>query len=259
MAPLLDVRGVTLQYNTPERQVTATYRVNFDVAEGDRFVILGPSGCGKSTILKAIGGFIQPVEGTIELNGRRISAPGPERMMVFQDFEQLMPWKTVLDNVLFAMKVTRRFKAKEARKQALSAIDKVKLSKFAAAYPHTLSGGMKMRVAIARALAMKPDILLMDEPFAALDALTRRQMQGELRALWEEVGFTVVFVTHSIEEAIIIGSRILVLSPHPGQVRAELGTSGLERADVGSAEFSRLSGRIHQLLFDEHALAGTSE
>jgi NitT/TauT family transport system ATP-binding protein len=257
MTPLLDVSGVTLQYKTAQHLVTATYRVDFQVDKSDRFVILGPSGCGKSTLLKGIGGFITPVEGAIRLNGKAISAPGPDRMMVFQDFEQLMPWKTVMANVLFPMLATRRFSSKEAQDRARVAIEKVKLSGFADVYPHMLSGGMKMRVAIARAMATSPEILLMDEPFAALDALTRRQMQMELQALWEEVGFTIVFVTHSIEEAIVVGSRILVLSPHPGQVRAELSTNGLEHGDIGSPAFAELSGHIHRLIFDEEAMPRT--
>jgi len=147
------------------------------------------------------------------------------------------------------MRVSGKFKGEDARDRALAAIDKVSLTKFRDAYPHTLSGGMKMRVAIARAMAMEPDVLLMDEPFAALDALTRRRMQEELLALWDQLHFTVLFVTHSIEEAIVVGSRILILSPHPGRVRAELEAGALGYKDVDSAEFGALSKRIHSLLF----------
>jgi len=174
---LLDVSGVTLQYKTPRHLLTATYRVDFSVHQSDRFVILGPSGCGKSTLLKAVGGFMPPVEGSIRIRGRKIASPGPDRMMVFQEFEQLMPWKTVYQNVLFPMKVTRKFASAEAAARTDAVIEKVGLAKFRDVYPHMLSGGMKMRVAIARAMALEPDILLMDEPFAALDALTRRTMQ----------------------------------------------------------------------------------
>jgi NitT/TauT family transport system ATP-binding protein len=248
---LLEVNGVTLQYKTPRHLVTATYQVNFSVHQGDRYVILGPSGCGKSTLLKAVGGFMAPVEGTIRIRGRDITEPGPDRMMVFQEFEQLMPWKTVFQNVLFPMKVTRKFTRGETVKRADAAIEKVKLSKFRNVYPHMLSGGMKMRVAIARAMALEPDILLMDEPFAALDALTRRTMQQELLSLWDQLRFTVLFVTHSIEEAILVGSRILVLSPHPGRVRAELDASALDFSNADSPAFGALSKRIHNLLFGE--------
>ena len=156
---LLEVSGVTLQYKTARHLVTATYNVDFNVREGDRYVILGPSGCGKSTLLKAVGGFMAPVEGSVGIRGREVREPGPDRMMVFQEFEQLMPWKTAEQNVLFPMKVTHKFPRKEARQRTLSAIDKVKLTPFRDVYPHMLSGGMKMRVAIARAMALEPDIL----------------------------------------------------------------------------------------------------
>jgi NitT/TauT family transport system ATP-binding protein len=250
-SPLLEVSGVTLQYKTPRHVVTATYRVDFSVHQGDRYVMLGPSGCGKSTLLKAVGGFMAPVEGSIRIRGRNVDSPGPDRMMVFQEFEQLMPWKTVYQNVIFPMKVTRKFGTAETAARADAVIEKVGLTKFRDIYPHMLSGGMKMRVAIARAMALEPDILLMDEPFAALDALTRHTMQQELLSLWDQLRFTVLFVTHSIEEAIVIGSRILVLSPHPGRVRAELDAAGLDHNSIGKAEFGTLSKRIHSLLFDE--------
>ncbi len=259
---LVQVRDVTLQYKTPDHLVTATYKVSCTVERGDRYVILGPSGCGKSTLLKAIGGFIRPVGGSIVVNGREVREPGPDRMMVFQEFEQLMPWKTVLQNVMFPMQAAGKYWKSEARERALSAIDKVNLTKFRNVYPHMLSGGMKMRVAIARAMAMEPDVLLMDEPFAALDALTRRKMQEELLSLWDQLHFTVLFVTHSIEEAIVVGSRILILSPHPGRVRAELEAGDLSYADVDTPAFGALSKRIHALLFEEevnHASAAPSE
>jgi len=248
-APLLRVDGVTLQYKTEEHLVTATWRVDFEVFAGERFVLLGPSGCGKTTLLKAIGGFMKPVEGTISLNGRVIDRPGSDRMMVFQEFDQLLPWKTVLGNVMFPLLVNNVMPRKQAEDHARSLIAKVNLSKFTDIYPHMLSGGMKQRVAIARALAMEPAVLLMDEPFAALDALTRRKMQEELVGLWEDVGFTVIFVTHSIEEALLVGSRILVLSPHPGRVKAELNAHHLGFNDPGSADFEALQKRIHTLLF----------
>ena len=250
-APMLQVKDVTLQYKTKDRLVTATYRVSFDVFRSDRFVILGPSGCGKSTLLKAVGGYMQPVEGAMQLNGQEIRKPGPDRVMVFQEFDQLLPWKTVKQNVMFPILVSGRFRRSEAEERALAYIDKVNLTKFRDAYPHTLSGGMKQRVAIARAMAMEPAILLMDEPFAALDALTRRKMQEELLQLWEDTRFTVLFVTHSIEEAIIVGSRILVLSPHPGQVKAELNADVFDHAAQGGVEFQALHQRIHNMLFAE--------
>ena len=245
--PLLSVQGVTLQYRTEDHQVTATYRVSFQVHRSDRYVILGPSGCGKSTLLKAVGGFLRPTEGTLHLNGRPIDRPGPDRVMVFQEFDQLLPWKTVHENVVFALTASGRLPRREAADRASHYIDKVNLTAFAHHLPHTLSGGMKQRVAIARGMAMEPDILLMDEPFAALDALTRGKMQEELLQLWEDTRFTVLFVTHSIPEAVRIGSRILLLSPHPGQVRAELNCAGPESLGPSGQP---LNQEIEALLFD---------
>jgi NitT/TauT family transport system ATP-binding protein len=248
-SPVLKMSGVTLQYRTETSIVTAVYRVSFDVHHAERFILLGASGCGKSTLLKAAAGFIKPVEGSIEVNGCRVSGPGPNRMMVFQEFDQLLPWKSVEENIAYPMLVSGRFKRKNARERARCFMAKVGLEKFRDSFPYMLSGGMKQRVSIARAMAMEPDVLLMDEPFAALDALTRRKMQEELLQLWDDVRFTVVFVTHSIEEAVIVGSRVLVLTPHPGRVRAELDADPCVFADQGSGEFAGLCNRIHSMLF----------
>jgi NitT/TauT family transport system ATP-binding protein len=229
---MLAVHGVTLQYRANNHLVTATQRVSFNVAESDRFVVLGPSGCGKSTLLKAIGGFIRPVEGEITLDGTPVRSPAPDRVFVFQEFDQLLPWKTVKENIVFALTVGRKLPRREAEERAMQGIHKVKLTEFAASHPHTLSGGMKQRAAIARALAMEPRILLMDEPFAALDALTRVQMQDDLLDLCQGAKFTVIFVTHSISEAIRIGTRVLVMSAHPGQVKAELARDECDEAKL---------------------------
>lgn len=254
-SPLLSVQGVTLQYKTKDHLVTATHRVDFDVFKSDRYILLGPSGCGKSSLLKAIGGYIKPVEGTISLKGQEVKNAGPDRMMVFQEFDQLLPWRTVRQNILFPLVSTGKFGRAEAHERASYYIDKVNLSKFADHYPHMLSGGMKQRVAIARGMAMEPDVLLMDEPFASLDALTRRKMQDELLRLWEDTRFTVLFVTHSIEEAIRIGTRILLLSPHPGRVRAELNCTGQD--DLG-ADGVKMSARIAEMLF-QHEVEETAD
>ena len=248
---LLQVDKVSLEYRTPQRVVRATHEVSFEVDPADRFVLLGPSGCGKSTLLKAVAGFIAPRAGEIRLDGERVSRPGPDRIVVFQEFDQLPPWKTVKQNVMFPLLASRTLGRREAEERALDCLEKVGLAAFAEAYPHTLSGGMKARVAIARALAMQPKILLMDEPFAALDALTRRRMQEELLALWEEVRFTLLFVTHSIEEALVVGNRILLLSPHPGRVRAEVNSHQFDLHSLGGIAFQQAAQRIHGLLFDE--------
>ncbi len=251
--PLLEARDVSLQYRTRHHLVTATYRVSFEVHKSDRFILLGPSGCGKSTLLKAVGGYMTPTEGDIRLNGTAISRPGPDRMMVFQEFDQLLPWKTVKENVMFALTSSGRLSRAEAADRAMAYIEKVHLTKFANSYPHMLSGGMKQRVAIARGMAMEPEILLMDEPFAALDALTRTRMQDELLQLWEDTRFTVMFVTHSISEAIKIGNRILLLSPHPGRVRAEMQSSGVD--ELHPASGIPMSEHIHKMLMSEETHA----
>ena len=249
--PLLQVEGVTLQYKTTDHLVTATYRVDFEVMPGDRYILLGPSGCGKSTLLKAIGGYMTPVEGEIKLKGRKVTEPGPDRMMVFQEFDQLLPWKTVKQNVAFALTASGRATGTEAMDRAMSYIEKVGLAKFADSFPHMLSGGMKQRVAIARGMAMEPDILLMDEPFAALDALTRRKMQDELLRLWDDTRFTVLFVTHSIEEAIYLADRIVVLTYRPGRMKRDLIVPLARPRDTASAEFNALKRELAGLVMEE--------
>ncbi|OWQ44807.1 sulfonate ABC transporter ATP-binding protein [Roseateles noduli] len=246
----LRVDGVSLDYRSDRGVVRATHRVGFDVLPSERFVLLGASGCGKSSLLKAVGGFVTPAEGHILVDGKPVSGPGPDRIAVFQEFDQLPPWKTVLENVAFPLVASGTASRKQALERARDWLSRVGLSDFASAYPHQLSGGMKQRVAIARALAMKPRVLLMDEPFAALDALTRRRMQDELLALWEQERFTLLFVTHSIEEALIVGHRVLVLSPHPGRVRAELNAQGLTQAQRAAQ-----AQRIEHLLFGDEPIA----
>ncbi len=247
---MLQADGVSLEYRADGRVVRATHRVSFELHEAERFVLLGPSGCGKSTLLKAAAGFLAPIEGEFRLDGERVHGPGPERMVVFQEFDQLPPWKTVLGNTMFPLLASGRLAKAEARERAMHYLNKVGLASFAGVYPHQLSGGMKQRVAIARALAMHPRVLLMDEPFASLDALTRRRMQDELLALWDEIRFTLLFVTHSIDEALRVGHRVALLSPHPGRMLAEINSPapGTAPAEVQSA-----AERIHRLLFGDAA------
>ena len=235
MADLLAVRNVTVSYPTEQGLFTAVEDVSFSVGAGERFILLGPSGCGKSTLLKSVAGFMPPARGSIELDGRGITRPGPDRVVVFQEFDQLLPWKTVLGNVMYPLRVARRLDAPAARAQALRYLGMVGLDRFVDAYPHQLSGGMKQRVAIARSLSLDPRMLLMDEPFASLDALTRTRLQEELLGIWEATRTTILFVTHSIPEAVLLGDRILVLSPGPGRVRQLLDNPAVGERDSEAA------------------------
>jgi NitT/TauT family transport system ATP-binding protein len=245
---LLDLDHVSISYPTREGILTAVEDVSFTIAAGERLVLLGPSGCGKSTLLRAVGGFLKPSGGEIRMNGRRIGAPGPDRMTVFQEFDQLLPWRTVLGNVRYALERGKSLPRREAEGIARRWLDRVGLKNFVDAFPHTLSGGMKQRVAIARAFALEPALLLMDEPFAALDALTRRQMQDELLRLCEETGNTTLFVTHGIDEAIRVGTRILALTPHPGRLAAIFAVP-IEARERGTAAFAELEHRIQSTVF----------
>ena len=252
MAPLLTVEGVTLQYGTRNHQVTATYRVSFNVQQSERFVILGPSGCGKSTLLKAVGGYVSPIEGSILLNGNKVVAPGPDRVFVFQEFDQLLPWKTVKENIVFALTASGKLPRREAGERAMHFIAKVKLTEFANSYPHTLSGGMKQRVAIARGMAMEPQILLMDEPFAALDAMTREELGFELMRIWDTDKKTVIFVTHNITEAILLADRVVAMTPRPGRI-ARVVDIDLARPRTIDMEFTQkfksYSGEIREVIY----------
>lgn len=183
--------------------------IDLKLYEEDFLCILGPSGCGKSTMIRCIAGF-EKYDGIIECNGKPVKEPGTDRVMVFQDFGQLFPWKTVLENIIYPLKVNRISNRAERLAIAEKYIDIVNLTNYKNYYPHQLSGGMKQRVAIARGLALKPKLILMDEPFAALDAMTRNQMQSELIRIKEKTQMTVIFITHNIQEAIVLGTRIIV-------------------------------------------------
>ena len=219
--PHIEAANVALIYDTPSGRVPAVEDVSFGIETSEFLCIVGPSGCGKSSLLNIIAGFLTPTRGEIRIGGRPVTGHGLDRGVVFQDFAQLFPWRTALGNVTFGleMKGVGRAEREEIARRQLAL---VKLEKFAQSYPHHLSGGMQQRVAIARALAYNPSVLLMDEPFAALDALTRDEMQRLLADVWRETRKTVVYVTHNVAEAVFLADRVLVMTPHPGKVKADV-------------------------------------
>jgi len=215
-APILQAVHLYKQYTSRQGQLTAIEDVSFAVASGEFLCVVGPSGCGKSTLLRVLAGLLEPDFGHVDLHGRPLSGPPPEIGFVFQK-ANLMPWRTVFDNVLLPLQI-QHISAAEAGEQVTRALELVGLLEFAHSYPHELSGGMAQRVAIARALTCEPEILLLDEPFGALDALTREYLNQELIRLWEISHKTVVMVTHNIHEAVFLADRVLVLTQRPGRV-----------------------------------------
>src|SRR5262252_3934362 len=232
----IELRNVSLIYDTPAGRVPGVADVSFGIEPSEFLCIVGPSGCGKSTLLNMIAGFLKPTGGEIRIGGKPVNGHGLDRGVVFQDFAQLFPWRTALGNVAFGLEMKGVPKAEReeiARKQ----LALVKLENFCAAYPHHLSGGMQQRVAIARALAYNPSVLLMDEPFAALDALTRDDMQRLLAEVWRETRKTVVYVTHNVAEAVYLADRVVVMTPHPGMVKTEVPIHLPRPRDPLSVEF----------------------
>jgi ABC-type nitrate/sulfonate/bicarbonate transport system ATPase subunit len=234
--PHIEVRDVSLVYDTPAGRVTGVERASFALEQSEFLCLVGPSGCGKSTLLNIIAGFLKPTGGEIRLGGKAITGHGQDRGIVFQDFAQLFPWRTALGNVAFGLEmkgVPKDEREQIARKQ----LALVKLDKFVDAYPHHLSGGMQQRVAIARALAYNPAVLLMDEPFAALDALTRDDMQRLLAEVWRETRKTIIYVTHNVAEAVYLADRVIVMTPHPGTVKTAIDVTLPRPRDPLSVEF----------------------
>jgi NitT/TauT family transport system ATP-binding protein len=239
----IEIRDVSLFYDTPSGRVHAVDTVSFDIAASEFICIVGPSGCGKSTLLNIIAGFIPPTGGEIRLGGKQITGHGQDRGVVFQDFAQLFPWRTALGNVTFGLEM-KGLPKDEREAVALRQLALVKLEKFARSYPHHLSGGMQQRVAIARALAYNPAVLLMDEPFAALDALTRDDMQRLLADVWRETGKTVIYVTHNVAEAVYLADRVVVMTPHPGRLKSEISIALPRPRDPLSVEFLDYQKRL---------------
>ncbi|MCS6774339.1 MAG: ABC transporter ATP-binding protein [Thermoflexales bacterium] len=217
--PPLRLRGVSKTYTGSSRDVEALLPLDLDVAPGEFVCLLGPSGCGKSTLLNLIAGLDQPTTGEIFVGDRRVTAPGPDRVLIFQD-GALFPWLTVQGNVEFGLRQLGVPRAERTR-IAQQWIEAVHLAGFERSFIHELSGGMRQRVALARALAINPAILLMDEPFAALDAMTRERMHAELTRIWQATAKTILFVTHNVREAVALGDRVLVMAPRPGRLIAD--------------------------------------
>jgi len=218
----IDVRNVTFEYQVDSGPVLAIKDINFFVQPSEFVCLLGPSGCGKTTILNILAGLLRPTRGDIRIGGEPIGGNSKQnRGVVFQDFSQLFPWRTARRNVEFGLE-TRKVPKAEREETAMEFLRLVGLEKFADVFPHQLSGGMQQRVAIARSLAYNPQVLLMDEPFAALDAMTRDDMQQLLTDVWQKTKKTIVYITHNVSEAVFLGDKVIVLNAHPGTVKTEL-------------------------------------
>jgi NitT/TauT family transport system ATP-binding protein len=241
--PHIEIRDVSLVYDTPAGRVVGVQNASFSIEQSQFLCLVGPSGCGKSTLLNIIAGFLAPTTGEIRIGGKPVTGHGMDRGVVFQDFAQLFPWRTALGNVAFGLEM-KGVPKEEREATALQQLELVKLGKFKDSYPHHLSGGMQQRVAIARALAYNPSVLLMDEPFAALDALTRDDMQRLLAEVWRETRKTVIYVTHNVAEAVYLADRVIVMTPHPGQVKTEVAIALPRPRDPLSVEFLDYQKRL---------------
>ncbi len=250
---LLTVRGVTKRFSVGDDEVEALAPVDIAIPRGEFVCMIGASGCGKSTLLRVIAGFEEPTTGSVAIDGRPVTGPGSDRGMVFQDYA-LFPWMTVRQNISFGPR-QRHLAREEIAKTTDEFVRMVGLEPFADRYPNQLSGGMKQRVAIARVLANNANILLMDEPFGALDALTREQLQNELLQIWKRTGVTTIFVTHSVEEAVLLADRVLVMSAGPGRIDSDVRVELPRPRDVSSPEFNALRRDIAKRLTSHLVLA----
>ena len=249
IAAHIAVKGVNKIFASAEREVVALKDIHLDIPQGQFVCLLGPSGCGKSTLLNAIAGFSLPSSGSIKDDGKTVTGPGPDRGMVFQEYA-LFPWMTVEKNIAFGLEI-KGTPAAQINDTVATLLAKLGLTDFRNRYPKDLSGGMRQRVAIARILALDSPIMLMDEPFGALDALTRRNLQDELLRIWAELGKTVIFVTHSIEEAIYLADRIVVMTYRPGTVKRDLLVELPRLRDPSSPAFNTLKRELGQLVMEE--------
>lgn len=239
----LAVEDVSKTFRTRHATILALDQVSLNVREGEFVCLVGPSGCGKTTLLNIIAGLDNPDTGRVLSDGKPVTGPGSERMVMFQE-SALYPWLDVLGNVLFGLKLKRRLSRRERREVAAFYLKVVGLEKFGHANIHELSGGMKQRVALARALAPNPQALLMDEPFAALDAMTREQLYGDLQAIWARRRKTIVFVTHNVREAVCLGDRVVLFSPHPGRIQEQFEIGLARPRDINSVDLAKYSSEI---------------
>jgi NitT/TauT family transport system ATP-binding protein len=249
--PILELKGLTKQFEFNGDRIDALRDAHLRVNKGEFVCLIGASGCGKSTLLRIVAGFETATRGSALMWGRPIAGPAPDRGMVFQDYG-LFPWLTVRGNIAFGP--TSRGRPRSEIKDTVDHfIDLVGLQRFADAHPHQLSGGMKQRVAIARVLANDAEIVLMDEPFGALDAMTRERLQDELLGIWQRTGLTVLFVTHSIEEAIFLADRVVVMSPSPGRIDSQMEITLPRPRDVVAPAFNDIRRELSLRLHSHHA------
>jgi NitT/TauT family transport system ATP-binding protein len=249
--PIVEIKSVSKTFALQGQTIHALKDADLTIRKGEFICLIGASGCGKSTLLRIIAGFETPTTGEALMWGKPIDGPDPTRGMVFQDYA-LFPWLSVRDNIGFGPRSRGRPRA-EIRETTERFIEMVGLQRFADAYPHQLSGGMRQRVAIARVLANDAEIVLMDEPFGALDALTRERLQEELLEIWQRTGLTVVFVTHAIEEAIYLADRVVVMTPGPGRIESDNRLTIPRPRDIASPEFNEIRRALSSRLHSHHA------
>lgn len=241
----LSVRNITKRY-AGARKTTALENVSFDVRTGEFLMLVGPSGCGKSTLLSIIAGLTESTEGDILVNGAKVTGPGRDRGLVFQD-GALFPWLNVRKNVEFGLKQAG-VSSQDRRERALAYLEKVGLTAFSESSLHELSGGMRQRVALARCLVLEPEVVLMDEPFSALDALTREELYEELQGLWEGRSTTVIFVTHNVREAVTLGDRVILLAPRPGRIQETFDVEILRPRQIDDADVTLRAKQISMVM-----------
>lgn len=249
MSELLEITGLTKNYHDSPDSEDILKNLNLTVNEGEFICILGPSGCGKTTLIRCIAGF-EDYEGEIQVDGKKVHKPGIDRIMVFQDFNQLFPWKTVRKNIQYPLKINGVTDKAELDRIAQEHLELVGLSEYGDFYPHQLSGGMKQRVAIAKGLALNPKIILMDEPFASLDAMTRNKLQAELWRIKEKENATVIFITHNIQEALVLGTRILLLSKQ-GKIKIDMENNIEKPVTPASKGYGEMWKMFNDALWEE--------